>query len=359
MAIFDHPTPGLIALMGSGETAPAGRKVMGTVLAALTEPRTVAVLDSPAGFQPNCQLVAEKVASFIRASLGEYRPRLQVISTRHSALATPSGDATLQAIATSKFLFAGPGSPTYMIRELEGSPYWEAVRTAHRNGAAICLASAATVAAGAYSLPVYEIFKVGMEPFWQTGLDLLGPYDLHLAVIPHWNNQEGGVELDTSFCFMGRERFATLYEQLPENIVVLGIDEHTGCILDFAANKVRVAGTGSVHIIRAKQDIVFQNGTDFSLNLLRANDDTPTSGQELPEFLIPPIPPLAEDPPEETSSSIPTTLIDEILTIRAELRTAKQWSLADRVRTALSDAGIIVEDTPQGARWHMASADES
>ena len=44
-------------------------------------------------------------------------------------------------------------------------------------------------------------------------------------------------------------------------------------------------------------------------------------------------------------------LMDVILELRQECRTQKQYALADAIRDKLSDLGITIEDSPQGARW--------
>ena len=55
------------------------------------------------------------------------------------------------------------------------------------------MASAAALTLGAVTIPVYEIYKVGEEPRWLEGLDLLGPATgLRAAVVPHYDNAEGG-----------------------------------------------------------------------------------------------------------------------------------------------------------------------
>jgi cysteinyl-tRNA synthetase len=46
--------------------------------------------------------------------------------------------------------------------------------------------------------------------------------------------------------------------------------------------------------------------------------------------------------------------IELLLTTRAELRQAKQFALADRIREQLKALGVEVEDTPQGSTWRMA-----
>jgi cysteinyl-tRNA synthetase len=43
--------------------------------------------------------------------------------------------------------------------------------------------------------------------------------------------------------------------------------------------------------------------------------------------------------------------IDLLVSVRNDLRAAKQFALADKVRQGLSQLGITLEDTPQGTRW--------
>ncbi len=355
----ERGAPGLVALLGSGETAVAGRRVLGRVLATLPEPRTVVVLDTPAGFQPNARLVAEKLARFITDTLDEQRPQVQVVETRRAALGTPAGEAALKAIAAARCIVSGPGSPTYMIRELRGTPYWEAIRGAYRGGTAICLASAATLAASAQTIPVYEIFKAGEEPSWWEGLDLLGEYGLRLALAPHWNNREGGAELDTSHCFLGEARFAALYAQLPSDVTVLAIDEHTGCILDFASGSMEVLGTGGAQVLREGRARTFASGGSYALALLRDGEAAEALEGEAwtPRSPFPADDVAGGDPLEAAAEAtgVPGALVDSLLTIRSQLRAAKQWAFADRIRDALAAASIVVEDTPEGSRWHTES----
>ena len=44
-------------------------------------------------------------------------------------------------------------------------------------------------------------------------------------------------------------------------------------------------------------------------------------------------------------------LMNIIISIRQDARSAKNWAVADKIRDELKAAGIIVEDTPQGAVW--------
>ena len=332
------------------------------ILQQLEEPRTIAVLDTPAGFQPNHTRVAEKVAQFLLEKLAEFHPRPRLVETRKDALDTPVGATMISTIVNSRCIVAGPGSPTYMIRELKGTPYLNAIHQAHSNGAAVYVSSAASIAFSAFSVPVYEIFKVGEDPYWLDGLDFLGSFGMRLAIVPHWNNSEGGAELDTRFCYMGKARFEQLRQKLPSGVVMLGIDEHTACIMDFAHALVSIDGKGGAHIVRDGHIVEFVSGETFPMRLLgddpvdidgigaELSANATTSSEILPSPATTLNPWIEED---SLASKIPPQLIDTLLAVRAELRTEKQWAFADKLRDALTEFGIVVEDTPDGPRWHI------
>jgi cysteinyl-tRNA synthetase len=44
--------------------------------------------------------------------------------------------------------------------------------------------------------------------------------------------------------------------------------------------------------------------------------------------------------------------INMLVTLRAELRTKKEWALSDRIRDELAEQGVIVEDSVKGSTWH-------
>ncbi|MBI2857616.1 MAG: cysteine--tRNA ligase [Chloroflexi bacterium] len=45
--------------------------------------------------------------------------------------------------------------------------------------------------------------------------------------------------------------------------------------------------------------------------------------------------------------------VKRLIEMRRRLRAAKQWHLADSVRSSLADAGVILEDTPEGTVWKV------
>ena len=94
---------------------------------------------------------------------------------------------------------------------------------------------------------MYEVYKVGEHPHWVEGLDLLATIGLHVALIPHYDNAEGGTH-DTRFCYLGEERLAALEHNLPDGAFVLGVDEHTALCVDLEAWQAAVVGRGGVTV---------------------------------------------------------------------------------------------------------------
>ena len=103
----------------------------------------------------------------------------------------------------------GPGSPSYALAQWKGSQVPAVLAEKLRTGGCVTFASAAAVTLGAFALPVYEVYKVGQRPHWLEGLDLLAEAGLRAAVVPHFNNAEGGNH-DTRYCYMGERRLSAL-----------------------------------------------------------------------------------------------------------------------------------------------------
>ncbi len=239
----------------------------------------MAILETPAGFQPNTALVAQKLGNFVRQHLPEFQPEIRYIAARaRQSVYNPDAPLILEPLEWADCVFAGPGSPTYMIRTLAGSRTWAKLVERWRHGLRLAFASAAAIAIGRFALPVYEIYKVGTELYWVDGLDLLGALGWSLAVVPHWNNREGGTELDTSRCFMGEERFAFLLRRLPPEAIVLGLDEQTGCLLDFEAMRAHVLGAGSATVHTGTEQRIFRAGESFPLALFSPSRSIVTCG---------------------------------------------------------------------------------
>lgn len=59
-------------------------------------------------------------------------------------------------------------------------------------------------------------------------------------------------------------------------------------------------------------------------------------------------------PEEETRDDLTDGLMSLIIDIRSKARAEKNWALADQIRDGLKAMNIVIEDTPQGARWKQS-----
>jgi len=68
---------------------------------------------------------------------------------------------------------------------------------------------------------------------------------------------------------MGESRFGELVSLLPRDVPVLGLDEHTACILDMDTGCGSVRGVGRVVFRSKDREATFQRGDSFPLDILR------------------------------------------------------------------------------------------
>jgi cyanophycinase-like exopeptidase len=258
--------PRLLTIMGSGETAPTMIKVHRAVVAKLGPgPVHGILLDTPFGFQTNAPDIAARAVDYFRDSVGA---SLEVAGLRSAAdLEPPHGDAVIARLAAAPFVFSGPGSPTYALRQWRGTLVPAVLAEKLALGGAVTFASAAALTLGVVSVPVYEVYKVGEEAHWLEGLDLLGPLGLPVALIPHYDNAEGGTH-DTRFSYLGEDRLAGLEEELPDGVFVLGVDEHTALCLDLDARSALVAGRGGVTVRSGGRSTRIEADETFPLDRL-------------------------------------------------------------------------------------------
>ncbi len=59
-------------------------------------------------------------------------------------------------------------------------------------------------------------------------------------------------------------------------------------------------------------------------------------------------------PQEEAANGFDDAKIEEMIAERAAAKKEKNYARADEIRALLSENGIVIEDTPTGAKWHRA-----
>lgn len=337
---------GILALMGSGETSPTMVTLHRELAARLGPEPDAVILETPYGFQVNRDDISSRAREYFRHSV---------------ALATvvaPDTDTDMDVdgvrdqLRRADWVFSGPGSPSYALRRWHtqrvGEILYERVRRGH--GVTV-MASAAACTAGSAALPVYEVYKAGHPPVWLDGLDLMGALGLPVAVIPHYDNAEGGTH-DTRFCYLGEPRLAALERELPDQCAVLGIDEHTALLIDLDTSLARVWGRGVLTVRRRGVSIAVRAGTVLTLDRLR---DLISGKTRAPDEI--PAPRTAHAPGSAPTTAGPATLQEAVTASESRFDSALAARDAEAMVAAVLDLEAVIAawgadmEEDQGGEW--------
>lgn len=389
--------PRLLVLIGSGEMAARMTRVQRSVISRLAEHRDqagsdrdrssvrAAIIDTPYGFQSNADALSAGMVDYFGARLGM---AVSVASLRRSDDDILARETAFARIREADFVFSGPGSPSYALRQWSGSaiPQLFADKLAH--GGALVLASAAALAIGRLTLPVYEIYKAGQDPYWLPGLDVLATIGINAAVLPHYDNAEGGGH-DTRFCFLGERRLAALEELMPDDTLILGVDEHTALLVDLDAERAIVHGRGAVTVRQHGRSVVFAAGEEVGLAELRTGapgtSNMPAATPErrplahedvgdgdVADLVRAVLAEVAELAPRSKivqlgeiaeralgdRTRLVEPLIETLIELRHRARANGDWPTADAIRTRLLGLGIELHDAADGttrAAWPIVT----
>lgn len=267
--------PRILTIMGSGETAPTMVGTHRRLTSLLPSPVRAVVLDTPYGFQENAEELASRAVDYFKTSVnvnlhvaGLTRMKSSSVGDTPTATQVEKG---LRAVADAHYLFAGPGSPTYSLQQWSDTPLRSLLVDKLSQGGIVTFASAAALTLGARTVPVYEIYKVGVDPQWHEGLNLLSEIGINASIIPHFDNAEGGTH-DTRFCYLGERRLRVLEEMMDEDEFIIGVDEHTGLVLDLENERAEVVGNSTVTLRKGNRQVVYAAGDTFDLHVLRSVD---------------------------------------------------------------------------------------
>ncbi|MEY4165646.1 MAG: hypothetical protein RL419_1488 [Actinomycetota bacterium] len=272
--------PRILTIMGSGETAPTMVSTHRKLVATLPSPVDAVIVDTPFGFQENAPELASRAIDYFKVSVNidAKVAGLVRLHDTHVAADPVSVERGLRLVDSATYLFAGPGSPTYALRQWAGSRFADVLRSKMNDGGIVTFASAAALTLGKFTVPVYEIYKVGEDVRLLDGLNVLGDIGVNAVVIPHYDNTEGGNH-DTRFCYLGDTRLSLLESMLDQDTFVLGVDEHTAVVIDLDAESCTVAGNGTVTVRHKSTSRVFETGEVFPLDVLRNPTAEHTTGK--------------------------------------------------------------------------------
>ena len=375
--------------MGSGETSPTMVTPHQRLLAPFKDSKRT-ILETPYGFQENAHELTERIQRYFQESVGYSTTVAQLRTSEQSPREVAEA---ISEITTADWVFTGPGSPTYALQVWKESGAESALRNLLGRGTLV-VSSAAALTVGTHTVPVYEIYKVGQSPQWQMGLNLLGDATgLKAAVIPHFNNAEGGTH-DTRFCYIGERRLSVLESQLPEDVFILGIDEHTGVSFEIDSQAASVFGRGSMTVRMGGQEWRVASGETVTFSEIAEHAGTrltsaPTvsaeqfdvnrvnrlldSGQVNDAIeallsldtverdidtraqihaLVTRLGQLAASP-RISVEEIVSPYIDALLAARQSARAQGLWSEADAIRDKLIELKVVIKDSPEGSTWEI------
>jgi hypothetical protein len=378
------------------------------IFESLGEGASAVLLDTPYGFQLNADEISTRTVGYFAQSVGR---KVDVVSWRTPPPPGLERERALTALRSADWIFAGPGSPTYALRQWRDTELPSILTRAE----VLVFASAAALTLGSHTIPVYEIYKAGMAPSWEAGLGLFGELTgVPAVVIPHYDNAEGGHH-DTRYCYLGEPRLSYLESLLPPGSLIVGVDEHTALLCDLVARTASVVGNGGLTLRRNGSSVRYESGSVLPLSFeapgeaaavvpqqasapaeprpatsLRsaadelqarftaAHDardldgcvsaaldleqvitdwtaDTDVSDDAdhahgLLRGMILRLGDLAATGVRDPAETI-GPFVEALLDLRARARDAKDFATSDRVRDALTGAGVEVRDTPAGPEW--------
>lgn len=339
--------------MGSGETAPTMTKPHRRIFERLEGPAEAVMLDTPFGFQENADDLVDKSLEYFAQSVGH---TVEAAGLRRSDGDGLAVETALAKIRTADWLFAGPGSPTYALRQWKDTPVPGAFAEKLQTGGAVVFSSAAALTIGLRTVPVYEVYKVGMEPFWLEGLDLLSAFGLPVTVIPHYDNNEGGNH-DTRMCYLGETRLRMIEGDLPADSFILGVDEHTGVVLDLDADTAEIFGKGVLTLRKDGASITIPAGVTVGIDVLRAAGQ---DGLSAPAATVATPSTAPEPESNEAASTSGASLLDDVRNAEAAFDAALDARDADGAVAAVLSVDDAIErwstDTTQTDHGDQARA---
>jgi peptidase E len=164
------PEKGMIVLMGSGELTATMVEVHKELLRRFGSAAKAVFLDTPAGFQLNVDQISQKAQEYFKAHVQQ---PLAIASFKSNETISPfEAEQAFQTLREADFVLIGPGSPTYAVQQWQQTAIPQILTSRIREGGCLVAASAAALTVGRFTLPVYEIYKVGQDLHWADGMDI-------------------------------------------------------------------------------------------------------------------------------------------------------------------------------------------
>jgi cyanophycinase len=228
-----RPTPGAIALVGSGEYLDVMNDTDTYLLETLGGASNVrvALLPTASGLEEGGPTHWNDLGLAHFHQLGVQDVRATRIVDRKSA----TDPQQLALLRNVDFYYMSGGNPQHTIETLRDSPALEIMLDAHKRGAILAGCSAGAMALSAYTIALRQMM-VGNKPGWVSSLAIVP----NVVVFPHF---------DRMASFIDQVVFQELLSTLPTGIVAVGVDENTALVrMDAPAGRWQVMGQQTVKV---------------------------------------------------------------------------------------------------------------
>jgi cyanophycinase len=230
--------PGAIALVGSGEYLDAMNEVDTYLLETLGGARGahLALLPTASGLEQNGPTYWNDLGLQHFQKLGVQDIRPTRILDRSDAI----DPAQLALLRGADFFYFSGGNPQHVIETMRGTPAWDIITSAHREGAVLAGCSAGAMLLGGRTISIRQAMTSGQMDF-EEALGIVP----NIIVFPHF---------DRLVNFLDEKRFQQVLSLIPDGYTIAGIDEETALVQIEAqsaiepATRWRVMGRQSVKL---------------------------------------------------------------------------------------------------------------
>ena len=238
---------GSLALVGSGEYLPAMAQFENSLVAdGVTNGKEARFLQIPtaAGRESSDRLEYWKELGLRQAKNIGVEATYLPIYTREDAF----NQEYIDAVANSALMYMSGGDPHHLAQVLIGTPLWDAILENWKTGASLAGCSAGAMVLSAH-IPNFRLLKKVPT----QGLNLLP----EVRVIPHFNK----------FFKWIPESAAKVLLHVPDNSILIGVDELTAIVKRSGDSEWVVVGEAKVHVLKGLPDQQLHDGERINLSI--------------------------------------------------------------------------------------------
>lgn len=239
---------GSLALVGSGEYLPAMAQLENSLIQdGVKNGKEARYVQMPtaAGRESDDRLAYWKELGLRQAEAIGVEATYLPVYTREDAF----NQEYVDAVANSALMYMSGGDPHHLAEVLIDTPLWSAIVENWKSGASLAGCSAGAMVLSTH-IPNFRLLKKTPT----AGLNLLP----EIRVIPHFNK----------FFRWIPESAAKVLLHVPDNSILVGVDELTALVKRSGDTEWVVVGDAKVHVLKGLPDQQLNDGERINLSIL-------------------------------------------------------------------------------------------